>query len=222
MGVIIPQIILAGLDKSHPQQSSLVQKVIRLVEERFLEMEIKILVPHENFSLEELQAWLKEVSNPSDFFLNIQKKDRLLLQFSHQSEEKIASHLSYSLATRLGFTPDPTFLSIFSSENEESVFLQNLPVHVWNISFPELVTEKQLMLNVMACVTDMYTIHHELLLEEFVWPFRDVPSSHFAFEAIKKAKMKKIITGYKGDIFYPNGGITRGEVLYMFDKLGLL
>lgn len=220
--MIIPQIIITGFTEDATLQKEM-QSIIRRVEEKFFEMDIKILVPHENFSYDEMTAWINEISNPADFLINIQKKESFQVLFTHQSEEEIASRLVVNTAQRIGITPEPSFLSLFPAEkNDIENMITSFPIHTWNIIFPKEIEEKQLILNIMACVTDMYTNAHSLLPTEKIWPFRDVPSSHFAFEAIKKAKEKRVIVGYKGDIFYPNGGITRGEVLYILDKLGLL
>lgn len=215
--MITPQIIIAGIQNTLEKQP-LIQRIIRFVEEKFIEMDIKIIIAHEEFSSEEFKKWIEEISTPNDFFLNIQANKNFGIQFLSKNEEEIASRLLVNTANRLGILPSVTFLNTFSEEN----FLRTLPLHVWNIVFPSTLSEKQLILNIMACITDIYTTSSSLLLEEDSWPFRDVPSSHFAFNAIKKAKNKKIIAGYKGDIIYPNGGITRGEVFYILDKLELL
>lgn len=214
--MISPQIIITG-HGVEKKISPIIARALQLVEERFLEMDIKILIPHTTFSYEELLAWIQDVSSAGDFLLNISLAPSLEVSFAQQNEEDIASQIVVNIAQRLSLEPTPAQLQ----KTEISPF--PFPaLYQWNIGFPDTILEKQLMLNVMACITDMYTLKHALLPENLIWPFRDVASSHFAFDAIKKAKAKKVIAGYKGEIFYPNGGITRGEVLYILDKLGLL
>lgn len=57
-----------------------------------------------------------------------------------------------------------------------------------------------------------------LLGEKRKTSFSDVGSSNFASGYIQSASEQKIISGYKGGIFKPNGLITRGEMAIMISR----
>ncbi len=217
---LFPQIIVTGftedLEKKHEMSI-----VISLIEKEFSKMGIQILINPEHFTEKDIANWVKDISSPNDFYINIQEKEIGQVLFRTKKEKNMAQTFSKNLSQ----WTDSEFIdstSIASQNGNIFNILAHLPLHSWNISLPNHLSEKEQVFSIIGCITELYTTKHSLISDENIWPFRDVPSSHFAFNAIKKAKERKIITGYKGDIFYPNGGITRGEVLYMLDKIGKL
>lgn len=217
---ITPQIIVTSLnDKTNANEP--LNKVLDLVHRNFSEMGIKIISPPKNFTLTDLSKWTSEQTTKEDFLVNVQEDNFLQINYKTEEEKEIVLRWE-RLLTNLTDTENKKSELLTSKENELFKTLNSFPLHTWNIILPNHLSNKEQSFSIMACITDLYTKPHKLITEEKLWPFRDVSSSHFAFSSIKKAKAKKVITGYKGDIFNPNGGITRGEVLYMLDKLGLL
>ena len=52
--------------------------------------------------------------------------------------------------------------------------------------------------------------------------FSDVPSGHYADEAIADAFNAGVITGYDATHFGPNDPVTRGQLSLIFSRLGLI
>jgi hypothetical protein len=217
---ITPKIIVTSFNNKTNQTEPLA-RVINLVHKSFDEMGIKIISPPQDFTLKDLSKWTKEQTNKEDFLINVEEDTFLQINYKSENEKELSLRWQ-KLLSNLTDTESNNSKILDSKENELFETLTNLPLHTWNIALPNHLSNKEQSFSIMACITDLYTKKHNLITEDKIWPFRDVTSSHFAFQSIKKAKEKKIITGYKGDIFNPNGGITRGEVLYMLDKLGLL
>lgn len=217
---ISPKIIITGLSLDKEKEMQM-QNILSAVQKECSKMGIQIIVPSENFSPSDLTQWIKDIGVKEDFYINIADGNTPVISYKGKKQLKIAKRFSNILSqwTDTEFEEPQTF----SKENSSiQKTMSSVGVNAWDITLPNHLTDKEQVFSIMGCITDLYTRKHSLVTYDQVWPFRDVPSSHFAFESIKKAKAKKIIKGYKGDIFQPNGGITRGEVIYMLDKLGLL
>lgn len=211
---IVPKIIIAG--QRHPADER-IGDLLSTLKNKFSEMGIDVLVPSFTFSEQEVLTWANDVIAPEDFFLNFRLGERQSIVYTDTSAEEMALLFQKELILRTKEQySDPIF-----SKNPKA-FLKKIPCHSWGITLPETLSRKELLFTMMGCVTDLYNTPHSLLSIDKQWPFRDVPSSHFAFPAIKKAKQKGIIPGYRGDILLPNGGLTRGEFFYVLDKLGML
>ncbi len=215
-----PQIIVSGFSLNKEKKAEMTAS-IAIVKKEFLKRGISISIAPENFTSRDVSAWIADIGNNEDFYINFQEGDVPQVFAQNSDDLSIAQHFSDMISQ----WTDTDFLvpDLISSQTDEiSTTLASLPLNVWNVVLPNHITEKEIVFSIMGCITDLYTRKHDLISEDKVWPFRDVPSSHFAFEAIKKAKNKNILTGYKGNIFQPDAGITRGEMLYILDKLGLL
>ncbi len=215
-----PQIIVSGFSLNKDKKAEMTAN-IATVQKEFLKRGISVSVASDDFTPTDIESWIEDIGSIDDFYINFQEGD----------VPQIFAHNELGLSTAEHFTDmisqwtDTDFIApdlLDSQTDEISTTLSPLPLNVWNVILPNHITEKEVVFSIMGCITDLYTRKHELISEEQVWPFRDVPSSHFAFEAIKKAKKNNILTGYKGNIFKPDGGITRGEMLYILDKLNLL
>jgi len=217
---LTPQIIVSGFSLDIAEKAEMT-KSIAIVQKEFLKRGISVSIASDNFTPNDVSAWITDIGNSEDFYINFQTGDTPQIFTQNELGLPIAQHFSDMISQ----WTDSDFISpaFISSQNDEiSTTLLPLALNVWNIVLPNHITEKEIVFSIMGCITDLYTRKHEMITEEQVWPFRDVPSSHFAFEAIKKAKNKNILTGYKGNIFTPDSGITRGEMLYILDKLDLL
>lgn len=215
-----PEIIVTGFSDTLEGKREM-DKRIEIVQKEFLSMGIPISVVPDSFTIKDVSSWVREISTENDFYINIQEGDEGEVLFKTKKEKPMAKNFSSLLSQ---WTDSDFIESVSLAKKGGEIFqvLSHLSLHSWNITLPNSLSEKELVFSIMGCITDLYTRKHSLIEDDKIWPFRDVPSSHFAFSAIKKAKEQKVITGYKGDIFYPNGGITRGEVLYMLEKLGKL
>ena len=217
---LTPQIIVSGFSLNKEKKAEMTAH-IAIVQKEFLKRGISVSIAPEDFTSNDVSSWIADIGNPNDFYINFQEGDI----------PQVFAHNEFGLSTAEHFSEmisqwtDSDFIQpelLESQSDEISQILSPLPLNVWNVVLPNHITEKEVVFSIMGCITDLYTRKHELILDEQIWPFRDVPSSHFAFEAIKKAKNNNILTGYKGNIFKPDGGITRGEMLYILDKLDLL
>jgi len=217
--VITPRIIITGISESGSIHDPVSARILEVWEE-CKKIGFEILIPSQPFSLDDLKQWVCEVANETDFLLNIQEGASPHIFYKHSSQQELSIQLSSLMSqwTQTEFL-DP---AILQTEHSIQQFFTELPPLVWNIMFPLHITKKEMIFSIMGWITELYTTHHPLIQPEQVWPFRDVPSDHFAFDAIKKAKEKGVITGYKGGIFQPNGGITRGEILYILERLKML
>ncbi len=213
-----PHIVVAGISD---ENSVRMKKILHMVEEKFLEMGIRVFFMPENFTLDESLQWTTDITDLNDFFLNFTFSENPSIFYKSEEESELAEIFREQSARR----SEDEYNEIFSFEalqGETSGFLKSLNLHSYHIEFSPHKSDVEIKMNIMACVTDICFLPHALVDEKNRWAFRDVPSYHFAAESIKKAKEKGIIPGYKGDIVYPNGGVTRGEMIYMLDKIGKL
>jgi hypothetical protein len=213
-----PHIIVSGISHDNSER---MKKVLRLVEAKFVSMGIRVFFAPENFSLEEVSLWAKDIADNNDFFLNFSFDENPKVYFKSETEKELADIMKAEISRRSDIDYEES-LPLSQWDSPTGNFLQDLPFHSLNIQFSPHKNDVDLKMNILACVTDICFLPHSLLEEQYRWAFRDVPAYHFASSAIKKAKKEGIIPGYKGDIIYPNGGITRGEVIYMLDKIGKL
>ncbi len=215
-----PQIIVSGFSLDKDKKAEMTRS-IAIVQKEFLKRGISVSIASEDFTSNDVSAWISDIGNPEDFYINFQEGDISQVFAQKEIGLSTAHHFSEVISqwTDADFV-EPELLSL--KDDEISIALSQLPVNVWNVVLPNHITEKEVVFSIMGCITDLYTRRHELIENNQVWPFRDVPSAHFAFEAIKKAKNNNLLTGYKGNIFKPDSGITRGEMLYILDKLNLL
>ena len=218
-----PHIVVSSISDVH---SDRMQKILDMVQAKFKEMGIKAFFMPENFSKEDAAQWARDVTDERDFFLNFEFSDDSSLAYKNEEDAELAEILRNEISRRsdeeYSITPFSSLTEESGKKTETHTFLENLPLHTYSIYFSPHKSDSEIKMNIMACVTDICFIPHALVSEDDRWAFRDVPSYHFAAAALKKAKEKGIIPGYKGDIIYPNGGVTRGEMIYMFDKLGKL
>jgi len=215
-----PQIIVSGFSLDKEKKSEMTEN-ISIVQKEFLKRGLSVSIASKDFTLNDVASWIADIGNPDDFYINFQEGEVPQIFAHNEKGLSTAQHLTEVISqwTDADFV-EPALLE--SQTDEISTVLLPLPLNVWNVVLPNHITDKEVIFSMMGCITDLYTRKHELIEDELVWPFRDVPSSHFAFEAIKKAKDKNILTGYKGNIFKADGGITRGELLYILDRLDLL
>lgn len=217
--VITPRIIITGISEDGSIHDPVSAHILEVWEE-CKKIGFEVLIPSQPFSLDDLQKWVYEVATETDFLLNIQEGSSPHILY----KTPIQQELSIQISSLMSQWTQTEFLNpeMLHTQHKAQQFLVQLPPLVWNIMFPAHITKKEIIFSIMGCITQLYTTQHALIQPEHIWPFRDVPSDHFAFEAIKKAKGKGVITGYKGGIFQPNGGITRGEILYILERLGML
>ncbi len=213
-----PHIVVAGLSDGNSER---IKNVLKTVEEKFLKMGIRVFFVPENFSLEEISSWVADTTDANDFFLNFSLEEFPKIYRKGEEEQELSEIFQREVSRRSDDIYEE-ILPLTSLGSQAGKFLENLPLHSWDIQFSPQKSDVELKMNIMACITDICFFPHSLVKEEERWAFRDVPSYHFASSAIKKAKEHGIMPGYKGDIVYPNGGITRGEVIYMLDKMGKL
>lgn len=196
------------------------KRFLELAKKKLTAMGVLPFFTPENFSHQEILTWISDITNQEDFFLNFSFGKNTRVYFRDSDEEEMAKIFTKEISNRTEDNlenPAP----IFSIAGDTSVFLSSLALHTWDIHLStDGKNENEIVMNIMACITDLFFLKHSLVAPELRWPFRDVPSSHFAFGAIKKAKEKGVIPGYKGDILKPNGGITRGEMLYILHETG--
>jgi len=211
-------IIVSGLSD---RNSDRMRNVLRMVESTFKEMGIRVFFIPEHFSPEEALSWAKDVTGSTDFLLNFEFSDDSRIYYKSPEEHELAKIFQSEISRRSDSEYDE-ILEFSEMGTQTGELLQKFPLHSYNIYFSPHKSDSEIKMNIMACVTDICFIPHLLVSEENRWAFRDVPSYHFAAASIKKAKEKGIIPGYKGDIVYPNGGVTRGEMIYMLDKIGKL
>lgn len=218
MKELYPYIVVAGIAD---ENSARMKKILTMVEKKFLEMGIRVFFMPENFSLEESQEYVLDITDSKDFFLNFTFAEKLEIFYKSEAEKELAEIFRVQSTRRSDEEYAPA--QVFPDESSQTIaFLKNLPLHSYQIEFSPHKSDAEIKMNIMACITDICFIPNNLVQEKDRWAFRDVPSYHFAAQSIKKAKEKKIIPGYKGDVIYPNGGITRGEIIYMLDKIGSL
>lgn len=216
MKELTPHVVISVLGNSDLQRA---QKVIESVKSRLQEMGIIPLFVPKNFSHQETMEWVQDITSQDDFFINFSFDDEQKIYFRDSEELEMAEIFSKELSIRLDtLYENPT--PLFSKGTDTSTFLSSLPLHTWDIHINGFGrSDAEIEMNIMASITDLYCISHTLLPEDKKWPFRDVPSTHFACSAITSAKNKKILPGYKGDILRPNGGVTRGELIHILHQL---
>ncbi len=215
-----PQIIVSGFSLDAEKKAEMISN-IATVQKEFLRRGIVVSIAPEDFTPDDIWSWIEDIGSSADFYINFQEGDTPQVFANNEKGLSTAEHFSDVISQ----WTDTDFASPELLESQTDIISQvlfPLSVNVWNVVLPNHITEKEVIFSIMGCITDLYTRKHELILEEQVWPFRDVPSSYFAFDAIKKAKNKNILAGYKGSIFKPDRGITRGEMLYILEKLDLL
>lgn len=217
MKELTPHIVISIMGNKDMQRA---QNLIDSVQQRLEKMGIIPLFVPKNFSHQETLQWVQDVTNPEDFFIHFSFDDLDRVFFREGEEEEMAKIFSKELSSRLDTSyknPKP----LFSIGTDSATFMSSLPLHTWDIHIQGVgKNDATLEMNIMASITDLYFLSHTLLPEEHQWAFRDVPSTHFASNAIKLAKQKNIIPGYKGDILRPNGGVTRGELIHILHQLG--
>lgn len=213
-----PHIVVSGLSS---RNSDRMRNILCMVESKLKEMGIRVFFMPEHFSPEESASWVADVTTQDDFLLNFEFSDEKKIYYKGDEEHELAKIFQNEISRRSD--DDYESLHTFAEmEAEDADWLRSFALHSYNIYFSPHKTDSEIKMNIMACVTDICFIPHLLVSEDKRWAFRDVPSYHFAAESIKKAKEKGVIPGYKGDIVYPNGGVTRGEMIYMLDKIGKL
>lgn len=217
--MISPKVIITGIPEKKDEYN-VSSFNLEEISDQCHQIGFDILTPPHPFSSQDLVKWVGEVSESTDFLINIQQGENAQCFFKTEQQR----HFTDSIISLLSQWTQSEFFSAeaLNADLPTHQLLLSLLPYSWNIVFPTHLTKKEMIFSIVGCVTELYTTNHELIEDALVWPFRDVPSSYFAFDAIKKAKEKGIITGYKGDIFQPNGGMTRGELLYILEKLHLL
>ncbi len=214
-----------------------VKKVVEQVQKEFQAEGVEIFVPPTSLTLPEKIEWINEYFTADDFLIEVHLNsgaDATATGVStwycdgKEPEKQVSEYFASALSTRMnlknrGAKPDTT-----NRHGRLGIVRDTIP-HSWLFEIAFISNPSDLekfrrkgVSAIKESVTDLFLSGNPLLPQSEQWPFRDVPPSHFAFEAIKKSKAKGIISGYENQIFRPNSGITRAEILILLDRLGSL
>ncbi len=211
-----------------------VQKAVESAAIRFASTGVEMIVPPENLNLVQKIAWINAQATPEDFALEIHldagsptaNGSSIWYEEGKNEEKSIAEYFASALSVRLGTKnrgaqPDTT------NRHGRLGFVRDTICPAWlfecgfitNIS--DLSRFQQKGGNALYdSAVDLFLGGNPLLDPAKAWPFRDVFPAHFAFESIKKAKNKGILADHPE--FRPNDAIARGEMMILFERLGLL
>ncbi|MEI7511729.1 MAG: N-acetylmuramoyl-L-alanine amidase [Candidatus Peregrinibacteria bacterium] len=214
-----------------------VKAVVEAVQKELQQDSVEVFIPPTSLTLPEKIQWINQYFTADDFVIEIHlnsSADPAPTGVStwycdgKDPERKVSEYFANALSMRMnlknmGAKPDTA-----NRHGRLGIVRDTIP-HSWlfEVGFISHADDLEKFRRkgvsaIKECVTDLFLGGNPLLPAEAVWPFRDVPPSHFAFEAIKKAKGKGVISGYENQIFRPNSGITRGEMLVLLERLGSL
>jgi N-acetylmuramoyl-L-alanine amidase len=238
----MPKIFLAighndsdpGAVSSGTTEHAEVKKVVEIAAENLKKMGVDLFVPPTNLNLAEKISWINDRANATDFAIEIHLDagsatatgSSVWFLVENETEKSVAEYFAPVLAARLGVgnrgaKPDT------SNNHGRLGFVRDTicPAFLFECGFLTNSTDLQKFREngesaIFESVVDLFLAGNPLLNPSDAWAFRDVPPAHFAFDAVKKAKQKGILTDHPE--FRPNDPISRGEVLVLFERLSLL
>jgi N-acetylmuramoyl-L-alanine amidase len=213
-------------------------KTIIFESEKILKINgIEVYVPPTNLALSEKIAWVNEYFTEDDFLFEIHldtsenESESGISVFYEDGKEKeadFAEYFSNALAIRLRMKNRGIKADLQNQHGSFRILRETRP-HAWAFRMGFLSCFKDLenfrkygTQAIVDSVIDLFLPLNPFLQKENEWSFRDTPPSHFAFDALKKAKEKGIIQEDGFQNIRPNAGITRGEFFVILDRLGLL
>lgn len=211
-----------------------------LVNQAFLELKnrgIDCYIVPTNLNLTQKVHWINSNFSSNDFCIEFHidaasnpnaSGSSVWYCAGKETEKSIAEYFSSILSLRLHLSNRGFFKDTDNRHGRLAIVRDTIP-HAWlfEMGFLTNVSDLQNLRQrgknaIVECCVDFLLGGNPLIKEDDKWYFRDVPKNHFAFNAIKKAKLRGVVKGYSDNTFKPNASISRAELLVILDRLGML